>query len=309
MIRRIKGLVRRVAEAMLFPGMLEQEKVALLLGAQEARRVTGLALDRIQDAEFRVFSQWGDDGIIQYLIDRVPIGDRSFIEFGVEDYSESNTRFLLQNNRWRGLILDGGTAHIDFTTRRGLRWRHALDVKSLFVTRDNINQALEESGRTGDIGLLSIDVDGNDYWIWEAIHAVVPRIVVVEYNSSFGPDLAVSVPYQADFRRFQKHYSGLYWGASLAALCQLGARKRYRFVGCNSAGNNAYFVLDQVAGPLPRLTPRDGYVESQFRESRDRQGRLTYLTTRDERIREIADLPVVELPSTRIATIRELFSF
>jgi hypothetical protein len=119
-------------------------------------------------------------------------------------------------------------------------------------------------------------------------------IVVVEYNSTFGSKQAVSIPYDAGFERSRAHYSQLYWGASLRAFCSLGTRKGYAFVGCNSAGNNAYFVRRDRLGPLIELDPQEGYVESRFRESRDSDGQLTYLAGKD-RLREIATLPVVDV--------------
>jgi hypothetical protein len=306
--RRVANLVRRAADYALDPVLRSNESNALLLGRMNARTVAAERYDSIQQAEFRVFSQWGEDGIIQYLINKVAIADRSFIEFGVESYAESNTRFLLVNDNWRGLILDGGTRHVEFTERRQLRWRHTLDAKSAFVTRENVNSLFESAGFSGDLGLLSIDIDGNDYWVWEAIQVVDPRIVVVEYNATFGPDLQVSVPYEAQFERTRAHSSTLYWGVSLGALCHLADRKGYQFVGSNSAGNNAFFVRRDVAGGLPALSSRDGYVEARFRESRDADGRLTYITSRAERLRTIADQTVVDVATGKAGTIRAIFA-
>jgi len=267
------------------------------LGRVEARQVSGTPISSLSQAEFRVFSQWGEDGIIQRLIHEVPIDRRIFVEFGVQDYQESNTRFLLMHDNWAGLVIDGDQGNIDKIRQDEIFWRYNLKAECAFVTRDNINTLLINNGVVGDIGLLSIDIDGNDYWVWKAIEAVSPRVVVVEYNARFGPDRAVTVPYDERFTRSRAHYSMIYYGASLSALVSLGARKGYDFVGANSAGNNAFFVRrDLRSSSLPVLTAAEGFVASQFRESRGENGQLMFLTV-DEEQRILKDLPLVEVPA------------
>lgn len=261
--------------------------------------------ETIQDAEFKVFSQFGDDGIIQYLIHSVDIRYRSFVEFGIEDYTESNTRFLLVNNNWKGLVIDGDKSNIDNVRHQDTYWKHDLVALQGFVTRENINEYLLNANFAGQLGILSIDVDGNDYWIWESIRVADPVIAIVEYNSVFGPDHAVTIPYDPNFVRTRAHWSNLYWGASLRALCLLAERKGYAFVGSNSAGNNAYFVKKEKVGNLKILDVKEGYVESKFRESRDSRGRLTYLSGKD-RLKEIQDMPVTEVETGRIVLIGNL---
>ncbi|MGM9512238.1 hypothetical protein ACS5NO_31175 [Larkinella sp. GY13] len=248
-------------------------------------------INSIQDAEFKVFSQYGDDGIIQYLIKAASIRSHSFVEFGVETYVESNTRFLLINNNWSGLVLDGSDQNIAYIRSDPFFWQHHLIANQAFITAENINTLLTDAGFKGPLGLLSIDIDGNDYWVWKAIDAVDADIVVVEYNSLFGPERPITVPYQPDFVRSKAHFSYLYFGASLAALCDLATEKGYAFVGCNSTGVNAYFVKSTQLGSLKPLTAAEGYVYSKFREGRDPDGNLTYATG-DDRIAVIRGLPV-----------------
>lgn len=265
-------------------------------------------LARISDAEFKVFSQFGDDGIIQYLIQQIgiPADRQTFIEFGVQDYQESNTRFLLMNDNWRGLIIDGDQANMDKVIQGSDYWRFDLTAVAAFIDRDNVNNLFSSHGFSGEIGLLSIDIDGNDYWVWERIEIVNPIIVVAEYNSTFGGRHAVTIPYDSTFQRNRAHYSYLYWGASLKALCQLAHRKGYAFVGSNSAGNNAYFVrLDKLADLQPLESER-GYVPARFRESRNSAGELTYLSG-EARLREIRELPLHNLDTGRLCSIEELF--
>jgi hypothetical protein len=116
------------------------------------------------------------------------------------------------------------------------------------------------------------------------------------------------VPYDPQFQRTQAHSSTLYWGVSLAALCHLGRKKGYRFVGSNSAGNNAFFVREDIAGDLPALSAQDGYMEARFRESRNADGQLTYLTARRDRLLAIADQNVVDVVSGELVSIRTHFA-
>jgi hypothetical protein len=193
-------------------------------------------------------------------------------------------------------VLDADEAAIARLRRSPLSWRHHLKAVTTFITRENINELLQTHGRTGEIGLLSIDVDGNDYWIWEAITVVQPCIVVVEYNGLFGSERAVTVPYDAGFRRGQAHPSHLYMGASLRALVRLGTRKGYAFVGTNQAGNNAFFVQrERLPQSLPELTVEEGFTAPQFREGRGADGKLT-LASAAENALIVQDLPLVEVP-------------
>jgi hypothetical protein len=259
----------------------------------------------LRDAEFKVFSQFGDDGIIQYLIHRLsPLPD-SFVEFGVEDYRESNTRFLLLNDNWRGLVLDSNQKNISRIQESDIYWRHTLTAKSAWITRDNINNLLRDAGFVGEIGLLSIDIDGNDYWVWEKLDVVNPVVTIVEYNSVFGPDLAVTIPYDPNFARYKVHFSGQFWGASLSALHLLAKRKGYSLVGCNSGGNNAYFIRNDRIGNLPLLEPGEAFVDARWRDSRDKDGKLTYLSGQ-ERFQAIADLEVYDLNQDALAPLGSL---
>ena len=298
----LRRIVFRIGGALVRPSP-DLEHLRLALGRHESRIVKSKHYERLRDAEFRVFSQFGEDGIIQYLISKVPIEHDVFVEFGVEDYSESNTRFLLCNDNWRGLILDGGISHIDFIRSNDLGWRHTIDARSVFVTRDNINETIAAAGISGDIGLLSVDIDGNDYWVLEAIDVVTPRILIVEYNSTFGPDAAVSVPYDPEFDRTKAHHSTLYWGTSLAAVCVAADRKNMAFVGSNSAGNNAFFVRRDLLGDLTALTPQEGWVDARFRESRDPEGKLTYIGGRADKIAAMADMPLVDVLTGSMTTV------
>lgn len=143
---------------------------------------------------------------------------------------------------------------------------------------ENINNLLLLSGFDSDVGLLHIDLDGNDYWIWKEIDVIRPIVVILEYNSVFGIERAITIPYARNFQRTNAHCSNLFFGASLRALHQLSSAKGYSFIGCNSAGNNAYFVRsDRLNAQVREISLEEGYVLSKARESRDRHGKLTHL--------------------------------
>jgi hypothetical protein len=285
-------------------GASYSETQLLLIGrlAAEALRSRS-SIVSLRDVEFKVFSQFGDDGIIQWLTHNLDIPNRTFVEFGVEDYRESNTRFLLMNDNWSGMVIDGSPANVSKIVNAEYFWRYQLIAKAVFIDRENINALLSTSGMEPELGILSVDLDGNDYWIWEAISGVSPIILILEYNSVFGIDRAITVPYDPGFQRNKAHHSNLYWGSSLRALYELCARKGYALVGCNSAGNNAYFVRHNKLNAIVREVPIvSAYVASKFRESRDPAGRLTYLGGAD-RIAPIRGLPVVNVIENKTETL------
>lgn len=272
----------------------------LLIGSLLAQ--TAGKAESMKEAEFKVFSQFGDDGIIQFLLKVIQPSVDTFVEFGVENYEESNTRFLLMHDNWRGLVIDGSQEHINFIKSSPYFWRYDITAVQSFITADNINQILADNGFAGKIGLLSIDIDGNDYWVWQAITVTDADIVIAEYNSLFGAERAITVPYDPNFIRSQAHYSHLYFGSSLTALCDMAQLKGYAFIGCNQAGNNAYFVKKNLLGSMNTLSVGEGYREARFRENRDQQGRLTYAAVNDAR-NEIKGLPVVNTRTGLIESV------
>jgi hypothetical protein len=265
------------------------------LGRVEARQTAAVPADDLHASEFRVYSQWGEDGIIQHLLRHVPIRRKLFVEVGVESFQEANTRFLLVNNNWTGLVIEADAQQVARIKAAREYWLYNLKVVQAFVTRENINSLLAENGINGDIGLLSIDIDGMDYWIWEAIETITPAIVVIEYNYRFGSGDAVVVPYDASFDRKKAHSSILYYGASLAALAHLGQRKGYALVGCGSAGLNAFFVRRNLLPDTMReLSAGEAYVAGQFCEAHDPEGNRIKLSN-EEQARLVNELPLVRL--------------
>ncbi|MBK0380650.1 hypothetical protein [Mucilaginibacter segetis] len=246
------------------------------------------AINSITDVEFQVFSQFGDDGIIQYLVNKLDIPNKVFIEFGVENYKESNTRFLLINNKWSGLVIDGGKQNIDYIKRDAVSWANNLHAVHAFITTENINQIIGgflAKGYPSEIGILSVDIDGNDYFVWKEINTVNPIIVIAEYNAVFGAEKAWTIPYQEDFYRLDADPTSQYWGASLKCLCILAEEKGYYFIGCNSNGNNAYFIRKDKIADLKPLSCAEGFMQATYREYIDENWDRLYGEERLELIR------------------------
>jgi len=246
--------------------------------------------------EFKVFSQFGDDGIIQFLINNLEFENKNknFLEFGIEDYSESNTRFLLMNNNWNGVVLDSSLKNIKKIKQRDYYWKHNLKAYCEFITKDNINDIIEKNFDE-NIGIISIDIDGNDYWIFKEIKKK-PILFIVEYNSLFGLEKKVTIPYKENFIRKNEHYSNLYWGCSLNALIHEANKKNYKFIGTNLAGNNSYFVRhDKYISIKDKIVNFTKNI-SKFRESRDINYKKSFLDKKDQ-IKLIKNLNLYDIDS------------
>lgn len=298
--KRFRSAISRQASIL---GRLDRIQEAL--GRIESRQQVSLARCDPRDYEFKVYSQWGEDGIIDHLITRAVVSTRSFIEFGVENYTESNTLFLLKHRHWRGLIIDGSDQNIAAVRESQLFWRYDLHAVAAFVTCENINDVIRANGFAGELGLLSVDIDGNDYWVWQAIDSVAPCIVVCEYNSLFGSRARVSTPYRPDFQRARAHRSNMYYGASISALTYLANQRGYSLVGGNSAGNNIFFVRNDCLGTLRTQTVEEAYVKAGFRESLSDSGEVRLLDFASRQA-EISHLPLVEVQSQRTLTLADV---
>jgi len=278
------------------------EHLMLLQGTHAAFAVRRIdSVQSLADVEFKVFSQFGDDGIIEWLVSRLADIPTVFVEFGVADYKEANTRFLLFHRNWRGLVMDASAKNIEMVRRHQSYWRHELTAVAAFIDCDNIDRLIADSGYSGEIGVLHIDIDGNDYWVWQATTVVDPWIVIVEYNATFGDVRPLTIPYDAAFLRGKAHASNLYYGAGIKALEHLASVRGYTMLGTNRAGNNSYFLRNDL---LPyfegRIADRRA-GPAMFREARANDGSLAYTSGRARR-QLIADMFVVDVD--RGATLR-----
>jgi hypothetical protein len=190
-------------------------------------------------------SQNDEDGIIAEIFRRIGAKSKTFIEIGVGSGLENNTLALLVQG-WRGLWIDANEVEIG-QARSNLHPYIAsgqLRVEQALITRDNVDSLVQTMGPAAEPDLLSIDIDGNDYYIWQVVQSITPRVVIVEYNATWFPPMSLSIAYQEQFQWRQNNY----YGASLKALELLARRKRYRLVGCCFAGVNAFFVRADLCG-------------------------------------------------------------
>lgn len=262
---------------------LEDNLANLLKRRYAAVAAAGDPAARLRSHEFKVHSQHGEDGILLYLFSLVGAATHQVVEFGIEDGRECNAANLIINFGWRGLLMDCVPENVEaaqryYAQRLGPEAdRVAIDLQQ--VSPENIDQLLAARGLAGEIDLLSIDIDGNDYWVFEAISQVEPRVVVIEYNASLGPRRAAAVRPAPDFDRFACHPSGYYHGASLAAMAKLGRQKGYALVGCDSSGANAFLVRrDLLSDQLPEQEPAACFYPHRRRtaaEPLEQQMRLT----------------------------------
>lgn len=196
--------------------------------------------------ELRVFSQNGEDGVIEEILRRIGIVSRACVEFGVETGIEGNCIFLADVLGWDALFMEG---HPDRFAALAAKYRHrpGVTTRNAMVGPGNIDALLAEAGVPTELDVLSIDVDGADYWIWQAIERVRPRVVVVEYNSALDPARRLVQPLEP-----AGGWDGTdYFGASLGALTSLAHEKGYRLVHTDLAGVNAFYVARELAAPFP----------------------------------------------------------
>jgi hypothetical protein len=279
---------------------VQLDELKLEQGCLLSRANDNIVSSNLRDYEFKVFSQWGEDGIIQRLTKEIEIPNKTFIEFGVEDFSESNCRFLMMKDLWSGFVADGSPANIERLQSSSFYWKYDLNAVAAFMTRENVNDVLSKSGLPHDLGLMSIDLDGVDYHVLEAIDWYKSRILIVEFNALFGKERKITVPYKKDFDRIAEHHSNLYFGASLPALATLADRKGFALVGTNSASSNAFFVRRSLlTRNVIEVPVEKAYSPSFARESRDKEGKLTFISGA-KRLDLIRGLPVLNIVTGQV---------
>ncbi len=256
-------------------------------------------IKNIQDVEHKVFSQNGEDGIIDFLLSKLNLIPRStnFIEIGVGDYRESNTRFIYNRFHPKGLIIDcidnmeaNVKPHVNM-------WKGDLRICNAQINSKNINEILKNNCEY-EIDLFSLDIDSVDYWIIKELRNNISKIFVAEFNPVFGPDLKVTVPNIDGFDRTKYHYSNLCYGMSLRALIELMNEKNYYFVGTNLQKMNAFFISKDFRKEdyfeNLEINSLEVYTDSNIRDSRDRNHNLNYLSGQNK-IKEISDCEVINL--------------
>ncbi len=270
MLRRLKAIARKIG-GVLGTNDLQRELGAFRADFQDLRtrsvdsQVTQLLLRELyrrqfqegalplpfHEVEFRCHSQNGEDGILLYLFAAIGTTNRRAVEICAGDGQQCNTANLILNHGWSALLFEGDPSLAEsaraFYRKHPATFSFPPKVIETWIVRDTINQTIRDAGFTGEIDLLSLDLDGVDYWIWEAIEVIRPRVVVAEIQAIWGAERAVTVPYRDDFQSPLMDGFGIYSGASLPAFVKLAKRKGYRLVGTQALGFNAFFVRDDIA--------------------------------------------------------------
>jgi hypothetical protein len=234
--------------------------------------------------EFSSYSQNGEDGLVLYLLSRIGAGSHYVAEIGIEDGRQCNSANLILNFGWSGCAIEASTAWAEEARRyfAGCGVMDRLVLINSRATPGNINELFSQAGVPAGIDILSIDIDSFDYWLWEAIDKVPARLVVIEYNASFGPRRSVTVPYPSAGLTGARYYHG----ASITALAKLGKRKGYVLAGCDSKGVNAFFVRDDLAAAVETVSPEQAW-RPHFRRSRR--------MTPEQQFETIAHLPLQQI--------------
>jgi hypothetical protein len=215
------------------------------------------------EVEFRNHSQNGEDGILWYIFSLIGATRRMCVELCAGNGIECNSANLIVNHGWLGLLCDGSAENIatgrEFYANHPNTWSLPPNLQQQWINAENVNQLIESNGFAGEIDLLSIDIDGIDYWLWKAIEVCSPRVVMLEINASWGCEASVTVPYDPAFeaRRIfdQGRLVAYYCGASLPAFVKLARAKGYRLVGSNSYDFNVVFMRNDVGVELfPEVT-------------------------------------------------------
>ncbi len=242
-------------QVLIRPGDTALLQRSLALGYASLRS-TPAALPDFADTEYRINSQNGEDGILWYIFSLIGKTNRRAVEICAADGMQCNTANLIINDGWEALLFDGDPANVAkgnvFYGNHPDTFTHPPRFVQAWIDAEGVNELVQRNGFEGEIDLLSIDLDGVDYWIWKVLTVVRPRVVVIEAQVIWGTDRAVTVPYRRDFRAEHVDGFGVYSGASLPALVKLGKEKGYRLIGAQRYGFNAFFLRDDIA---PELVP------------------------------------------------------
>ncbi len=254
--------------------------------------------------EFSGFSQHGEDGVIDYLCSRMISRNRFFFEIGAADGLENCTSWLAYARGYGGVMVEGDPALLDYCrqTLRGRIWN--VHTVNLMVDADNVANLMKMCPHR-DPDVFAIDIDGIDYFVLKKVLEldIRPKLIVVEYNSAFGPDRALTVPYKPAFSRWKEHPTGLAYGVSIAAWRALLSRYSYSFITVETSGTNAFFVvpaafpgefISSIAGTS--FLNNNGDLNGTTRPHNDASGDLV-LPLRDWRaqIEKLADASLVEI--------------
>lgn len=304
MIRRLVRKIASVSGVQPF-----DSRYAIGVATLAAHRSSFTQKKNLWDYECKIYSQWGEDGILDFLFDALSIDKPCILEFGVGDFSECNSRFSAEHRNANLFLVDSRPDLLPKVKSNPLYWKSIIEVRNEWITPSTAEILLSEASQLfGQVDCLSLDIDGNDYWVLKDLNLDEVNVVVVEYNPLFGATNPVTVPRDDEFNRSRIHHSNLYYGASLLAWIQLLENKGFVFVGSNRVGNNAFFVAGKFANLFSfDVSDLTRFTDWRVRESRSPDGDLTYVSGMN-RIRLIEDLPLFNTVTNELDSISTIFS-
>ena len=232
------GTTARASEVVAQKMLMQQYRLLAARGRE--------LLPSFADVGFRNFSQFEEDGILLYLFSLISPVNRKCVEICAGNGRECMAANLIINHGWWGYLFDGLDSNVQSATRFFANSKDTFLYPPKFtkawITAENVNEQLVSAGANGPVDLLSLDLDGMDYWVWKAISAIQPRVVVCETHNVIPPSKSLTVPYDSKFVCESEDYRGV----SLEAMCRLGREKGYRLVGVHRFGFNAFFVQNGV---------------------------------------------------------------
>lgn len=260
-------------------------------------------IENIRDAEIKIFSQFGEDGIINFLLHKLGLNEKiKFVEIGTGDYEEANTRFLCESRICEGLLIDK-IDDLKFIKKRDFYWKNDLYFYQKMINSKNISSVIKDFGFESNCNLLSLDIDGNDYWVLKNINLETTDMVIVEYNPLFGSNLSITIPEDDNFDRNKNNK--LFYGASLRAMIDLLDQKNFFFIGANKACNNGFFINNKYKSNFSdiKINNLKKYTDFTFRELKKnsvKENAISYLVSL------IDHFEIYNLKSKKIIKIKEI---
>lgn len=281
--------------------------------AQIQKQIANLNVPKLHldDHGWGVFSQTDEDGILHFLTTTLNLSQPKFLELGAGNFSECNFRGLVETGNGSGVFVDARKDLIHTLRRTVASYLGPALAVEAYITPDNVEQLVSDARKElGGLDLLSIDLDGNDYWVAERVDFSGIKVVVMEVNPGFGELSTVSVPRNDTFDRGSAHFSHLYWGTSISAYTRLMSARGFTLVGLSQKRFNAFFVTKEEVERSPVLGRMAEKLVVDFsrwrvREGRDRAGQLTYASS-SEALRGFPDLPLVDVKTGATISIESL---
>tara|TARA_B100001057_G_scaffold388939_1_gene396545 strand:+ start:231 stop:1115 length:885 start_codon:yes stop_codon:yes gene_type:complete len=252
------SLIRNSLIYSYFVSLNQQKQKQLISQWKLAFKQNIKLFDDIKDIGFRCYSQFDEDGIILYLLTLVGKKNNTVVEICCGDGQESMSANLVINHGFKGYLFDGSLKKIETAKKFFSKHKECLlvkpTIKNEWITKENINTILSENGVEGEVDILAIDMDGIDYYVWEAIEKINPRICVFEINNFIPNNVSLTIPYSEDFD-YLKQDKKLqdFRSVSPTAMNKLSERKGYTFVGNNKHGFNVFYVRNDL---LNKLLPK-----------------------------------------------------